>query len=214
MSCKEFTGYCRCFNPSILGIIEPKVAFSRVRPAFWKNLDLVPVHQNVRVAARSNNWIFSKQGINAQVLLSTNQLVLVSFDFQNTSVMMAVVHGHACHIQRRQLWYTLLPYCTGSPLIVMGDFNAVKGAHERRSSMLPRAIACREFVQFMDEANLIDLPTSGIKYTWASRRRYPNHVESRLDRSLCSDAFADLWVSVEVEALPRLSSDHSLLVMR
>lgn len=156
MSRKELTGYFRRFNPVVLGIIEPRVAFSRVRPSFWKSLNMVPIHQNDRNEVRSNIWIFAQHGLSVQVVLSSDQVVIVSFDYQGTSVTLAVVHGSSYHTRRHVLWSSLLAFCTGSTFLVLGDFNAVKGAHERRSLILPRAVACREFVQFIGEAEFIE----------------------------------------------------------
>lgn len=165
MSRKELTGYCRRFRPIILGIIEPCTAFSRVRPSFWKDLQMIPIHQNAREISRSNIWIFSHNGLNVRVLLSIDQVVVVLLDFQDSQVTLAVVHSAACHSRRRDLWNSLLAFCTGTPFMMIGDFNVVKDAHERRSSVLPKPAACRDFFQFIVDANLIEPSTLGNKFT-------------------------------------------------
>ncbi|KAH6805004.1 hypothetical protein C2S51_029835 [Perilla frutescens var. frutescens] len=45
-------------------------------------------------------------------------------------------------------------------------------------------------------------------------RLLPDHVENKLDRALMSSSFRDCWDSVAATLLPRLSSDHSPLVVQ
>lgn len=213
MSRKELTGFCRRFKPTILGIIEPRCIFSRISPAVWKGLNLVPIHQNSRTSFRPNIWIFAQFGLGMRVILSTDQVVVVEFDYQGASIKVAVVHGSFSYVLRRQLWIDILALSPGATL-VLGDFNAVKGAHERRSPVLPNASACREFIQFIDDAGFIEPTSTGTKFTWSSRRFFPHHTESCLDRALFSEDFANLWFSVQAEVLPRASSDHSPLMVR
>ncbi|XP_057774811.1 uncharacterized protein LOC130993790 [Salvia miltiorrhiza] len=93
-------------------------------------------------------------------------------------------------------------------------FNAVKGAHERRSNIAPLRSSYLEFGAFIDGTRFIESPTEGLRFTWSGRRLFPHHMESVLDRALFSQEFADIWDSVVTSALPRLSSDHSPLVLQ
>ena len=51
--------------------------------------------------------------------------------------------------------------------LVMGDFNAVLGAHEKIGKA-PAARPCREFKSFIDASHLSIIPIRGAKYTWCN----------------------------------------------
>lgn len=55
---KELSELNLHFNSTILGIIKPKSAFSRVHPAFRKGLNMVSIHQNSHPTHRSNLFRF------------------------------------------------------------------------------------------------------------------------------------------------------------
>ncbi|XP_057794890.1 uncharacterized protein LOC131011125 [Salvia miltiorrhiza] len=78
---------------------------------------------------------------------------------------------------------------------------------------MPNSTACAEFCDFIEATGFIEAPTVGLHYTWSGRRFMPTHVESRLDRAIYADSFANLWSSVFVQALPRITSDHSPLIL-
>ncbi|XP_057790991.1 uncharacterized protein LOC131008108 [Salvia miltiorrhiza] len=97
--------------------------------------------------------------------------------------------------------------------VFIGDFNAVKGAHERISTRLPNAAACREFNDFIAASGFVEPQTSGLRFTWSGRRFMPSHVESVLDRAIVSNSFSDNWQSITSHALPRVTSDDAPLVL-
>ncbi|XP_057791145.1 uncharacterized protein LOC131008275 [Salvia miltiorrhiza] len=98
--------------------------------------------------------------------------------------------------------------------VFIGDFNAVKGAHERISFLAPHRGSCVDFCSFIEDTQFIESLTDGLRFTWSGRRFLPHHVESMLDRAMFSQGFADFWDSIITTALPRLTSDHSPLVMQ
>ncbi|XP_057779773.1 uncharacterized protein LOC130998369 [Salvia miltiorrhiza] len=141
------------------------------------------------------------------------QLVVVNCLWTRYRFLVAIVHGSNDYIQRRQLWNDILSLNTDS-IIVAGDFNAVKGAHERSSNCLPNAASCQDFCEFIARSRLIESPSVGLRFTWSGRKFMPSHVESLLDRVLYSDNFAALWNSCYTQNLPRITSDHSPIVLR
>lgn len=96
----------------------------------------------------------------------------------------------------------------------IGDFNAVRGSHERRNSVIPPLATCRDFENFISDRDLIEVPTSGLFYYWYSRRLLPEHVESKLDRALVDNGFMDAWDPMAGVLLPRNCSDHSPLAVK
>lgn len=203
---------CRDSKPDMLCIIEPQARFSSISNTYWQSLHVRPIAQNDRGPRSSNIWVFASSRVMCSLLFSSPQCVVLSFEIGGKSGKVAFVHGASTYIGRRILWADLLRF-SESPILFIGDFNAVRGAHERRSSRLPDAVSCREFLDFIDSARVEEVPASGLFYSWSSRRYLPEHVESKLDRALASDGFLDLWFGVTAVLLPRISSDHSPLVV-
>ncbi|XP_057775017.1 uncharacterized protein LOC130993994 [Salvia miltiorrhiza] len=204
--------HCRTFSPLILGIIEPKVAFNRTFNRYWKSLNLIPCFQNSRLNMCSNIWIFSQPDVSTDVIFASDQVVIVDCVWKTRDFRVACVHGASTHVDRRKLWIDILTFATNK-YVVLGDFNAVKGAHERSSICRPNAASCGEFCAFIDTLGCIESPTVGLKYTWLGRRFMPSHVESTLDRVFFSDSFAEEWHTIFTQVLPRVTSDHSPIIL-
>ncbi|XP_057808818.1 uncharacterized protein LOC131023288 [Salvia miltiorrhiza] len=174
---------------------------------------MVPRHQNSRATRRPNIWFLAHSSVVTNIIHSSEQAIIADCSWQTFHFRVAVVHGANDQMIRRNLWAELISYSHGNTVFI-GDFNAVKGAHERISTVRPSRSACRDFCDFIDATNFIESPTSGLQFTWSGRRLLPRHVESRLDRALFSASFADIWNDIVTHALPRLTSDHSHLIFK
>ncbi|XP_057791222.1 uncharacterized protein LOC131008356 [Salvia miltiorrhiza] len=174
---------------------------------------MVPRHQNCRQPRRSNIWLLASPSVQTAILLSSDQVIIVDCVWQTYNFRVAIVHGANDHVSRSDLWVDLLSFVDGNTVFI-GDFNAVKGAHERRSLVAPLRSSCSEFCDFIEASDMIESPSSGIRFMWSGRRLLPRHVESRLDRAFFSIGFANLWVSINTHALPRLTSDDSPLIFQ
>ncbi|XP_057790987.1 uncharacterized protein LOC131008105 [Salvia miltiorrhiza] len=141
------------------------------------------------------------------------EAVILDCSWSNMDFKFAIVHGASTHIDRRHLWIDLLDHIQG-PTVFMGDFNAVKGAHVRSSACLPSVTSCQEFCNFIEATSFIEPPAVGLRFTWSGRRFMPTHVESKIDRGLFSEDFSNLWDSTYTQALPRITSHHSPLLLR
>ncbi|XP_057791242.1 uncharacterized protein LOC131008375 [Salvia miltiorrhiza] len=205
--------HSRSFNPVIIGIVEPKVDFSKVPANYWHSINMVARHQNSRHRMCSNIWLLAHPSVATTVVWSSDQTIITDCVWNSFSFRIAVVHGSNCPMDRRKLWIDLLNHTNGST-IFMGDFNAVKGAHERISTVSPNRQSCRDFCEFIEATQFIEPPTSGLKFTWSGRRFLPRHVESLIDRVLVSDSFAQNWRAINTHVLPRVTSDHSPLVFQ
>ncbi|KAK9943229.1 hypothetical protein M0R45_008844 [Rubus argutus] len=111
----------------------------------------------------------------------------------------------------RQLWNELgtihSQYGVG-PWVVLGDFNCVLGAHEKRGGGPPIASSCHDFQKMCDNCELIDIPTKGLSFTWSNRR-----TEVRLDRALANLNWIESWYSLECCTLTRVTSDHCPILL-
>ncbi|XP_058220671.1 uncharacterized protein LOC131330923 [Rhododendron vialii] len=112
---------------------------------------------------------------------------------------------------RRVLWDELLglkgnsstPWCIG------GDFNEISSISERKGCQrLERGM--KEFLEFFNSMELLDIPMIGRKFTWTN---YQDHaILSRLDRFLISQQWLDSFKLLQW-GLHRPISDHCPILL-
>lgn len=205
-----FQRHCQAFRPDLVGIIEPRARISSIPASFWFSVNLWHICLNDRGNRRSNIWILAVQNLSISILLSSDQVVVVRCSLRSSYVILAFVHGSSDYIHRRRLWSDLSSYADLNALF-LGDFNAIRGAFDKKGGGQPSASAVLDFNTFIDDNELLEIPTSGLKYSWC--RRTPILIHSLLDRALASMGFLDFWSSVSALLLPRACSDHSPLVV-
>ncbi|KAL6126088.1 hypothetical protein ACLB2K_074139 [Fragaria x ananassa] len=177
---------------------------------------MFPAAVNDRGDQSPNIWLICDQAIQPTLLLATEQQLTISCTLDNVSCVMTWVYAKTTTSERRRLWEDLLHIKNNfvqGPWIVLGDFNCVLGAHEKRGGILPNAISCSEFQDMSSNCELVHLPTKGLPYTWTNRRGVNVSVEMRLDRCLSNFSWMDAWRNLECTTLPRYSSDNCPLLV-
>jgi len=96
---------------------------------------------------------------------------------------------------------------------VVGDFNSIRTKEERKSLVVGSNYSreMREFNEFIEKAELMDIPMVGRKFTWYK----PNGTaKSRIDRVLVSKEWMEEWLNSKQIVLSRSVSDHCVLVIK
>ncbi|KAH6832231.1 hypothetical protein C2S53_005580 [Perilla frutescens var. hirtella] len=187
VSRKILRNHIQVFKLEVLGIIEPRARFDKISQSYWSSMNLVPVFQNNRGQRCSNIWIFVGVNVTASIIFSSDQCVLMQINSNNFCGMVAVVHGASSYMQQRRLWDDL-SVLSGNFLII-GDFNAIRGAHERRWRSKPSPQSCLDFNNFIGAMNVLEVDNNGLFFSWSSRRFFPELCESKIDRALISVNF-------------------------
>ena len=96
---------------------------------------------------------------------------------------------------------------------ILGDFNAIRSSEERFSNVqsLMEDSCIREFNEWIDELEVMEVPWLGRKFTWY---RPKGASRSRLDRFLVSHEWLVRWPSSIQATLARNFSDHCPIVLR
>lgn len=84
-----------------------------------------------------------------------------------------------------------------------GDFNAIRNKSER-SNCVGLLKGSKDFLNFIEKCNLVDLPLLGRKFTWHG----PNNKKSRLDRFLVDEVWLEKIEDFQQQGLNRSVSDH------
>lgn len=138
---------------------------------------------------------------------------------QDSGLQCAFVNVYApCNREgKQQLWSRLVELKLNSGIdfwCLLGDFNAVRAAEERRGlgvESQTQRMETQEFNAFIENMELLDLPLVGRKFTWIR----PNGQQmSRLDRVLISADWVISQSSYVQEVLERNISDHYPLLLR
>lgn len=140
------------------------------------------------------------------ILIQSVQQVTLSYN----KCLITLIYAKTDYVRRKLLWKELsqIPNFTSSHWLLMGDLNAVLGAHERQGCKTPLGASCTDLQSFINDCNLIDICPKGHYYTWNSGSQF-----SRLDRALTNSHWLSFWQEFTCTVLTKCSSDHhSLLV--
>ncbi|XP_026452343.1 uncharacterized protein LOC113352782 [Papaver somniferum] len=113
---------------------------------------------------------------------------------------------------RRTLWRELREVMGiwSIPGFLGGDWNVTKSIEDRnRDRGVSRVM--RDFISFITNHDLVDLPLSGAKYTWSNFRENP--YCSKIDRFLLNSLWEAMFPYTIQSAKPRPVSDHTPLLL-
>ena len=92
----------------------------------------------------------------------------VSYSVTRTHFNSSVMYGANDIGTRRSLWNVLANMQSPQPWIIAGDFNCIRRNSEKLDSSAMNATAMSEFNDFVDDAILLEMPTTGSTYTWCN----------------------------------------------
>ncbi|XP_058775615.1 uncharacterized protein LOC131649887 [Vicia villosa] len=111
--------------------------------------------------------------------------------------------------EKRVLWRKLLDLksrFSDGEWVIAGDFNAAKNMNERKGSLGRYKVSeARDFLEFINLSNLVDVPSKGKKFTWFGG---DGKARSRIDRFLVADNIVNKWGVVCQMVGDRDVSDH------
>ena len=198
-------------RPRWFAIAEPKVPSSSIPDSYWNAMGMRFLGENTRPNSLPNLWVLEDlSSSGSSIIFSSSQVLVIKVSWLQRDFLLAFIHAHADYICRRDLWRDLL-LLPNTPLLLVGDFNAVIGAHERSNGTPPVRLETMDFRSFINDGEFLSIPSSGCFFTWSNRRFSSGYLETRIDRALSSQSFLDLWDSVMVRVGLRTCSDHSPL---
>ncbi|KAG7548646.1 Reverse transcriptase domain [Arabidopsis suecica] len=105
-----------------------------------------------------------------------------------------------------QMVYLVESHCSSG-----GDFNELRGNHEKRGGKLRHASSFIPFNLMIEDCGLVEFPHLGDWLSWRGwRDKKP--IRCRLDRALANEEWHDLFCNSFIEYLPMVASDHSPVV--
>ncbi|KAK9706032.1 hypothetical protein RND81_07G100500 [Saponaria officinalis] len=201
----------------IFGLIETRVKEPNANKIFrihfpdFSFLNNYSTHYNGRI------WFMYKPStITVLSSVSHGQFIHYKVLHHATQVTLDVTVSYGCNAagDRITLWSNLVMLSRNvSNWITIGDFNIVRGIHERLGPNPPNLADMLDFNGCIMDCGLEDLRTSGGEFTWTNKHKDGTRVWSRLDRALVNqvwlNSFPNSGVIVELPGV----SDHSPLMV-
>lgn len=154
-------------------------------------------------------WIvWNPEEIQFTVMDTSDQVIHGLVKTKTKEFQFSAVYGlHTVHT-RREMWIKLrnLNAQITSPWLIMGDFNSIIDAEDRRYGSEVQAHETKDFKEFLEECKMNESPTVGRTYTWTN-----NHVYSRIDRAIVNADWMITMPPLQVQIPNPHFLDHSLL---
>lgn len=125
-------------------------------------------------------------------------------------------YGHSERTRRRDSWSLLRELANQSslPWAVMGDFNDMLLANEKRGQHMHPVWLLNGFRDALFDCGISDLDMEGHPFTWEKSRGTERWVEERLDRVCVNDSWRSLFPLHKVVNLIAPTSDHSAIYLQ
>ena len=206
----------RKHSSDFLCLSEPMTSLTRVPDSFWRSIGMQLVDVNDRGQLFPNIWVFHSTNISSPTMISSSsQHMFVQFSVGGIAHGLIFVYAATTSVARRPLWSAIEQIKTSfsGPLLLVGDFNAILGAHEKTGGRLPTRVSCDDFQHMVDVCHLTEIDLKGSPFTWTNGRGVGSHIEMLLDRCFCSIPWLDYWPMTSCSTLVRHSSDHNPLLI-
>lgn len=202
-------------RPTLIFILETHILFEKVK-TFWQRVGYHPVHVVEAQGHSGGIWALAQEGHN---------LNFSTWEFTNHSITLEVKAGSyiwnciAVYASpnpsiRDTFWHHLcdLSRSITSPWMLIGDWNEILFSNEQKGCFFSHNRAAA-FGRVLDSCELLDLQSSGGKFTWHRTQGY-KHMAKRLDRALANLQWRLAFPEAFVETLCRFHSDHNPLFLR
>ncbi|XP_061999298.1 uncharacterized protein LOC133716631 [Rosa rugosa] len=162
-------------------------SLTRIPDSFWRSIGMQLVGVNDRGQLFPNIWVFHSINISPPTMISSSsQHLFVQFCVGGIAHGLVFVYAATTSVARRPLWSAIEQINTSfsGPLLLVGDFNAILGAHEKTGGRLPTRVSCDDFQTMVDVCHLTHIDIKGSPFTWTNGQGVGSHIEMLLDRKL------------------------------
>lgn len=205
----------RKHNPSLMFLMETHIQFNKVKN-FWQRVGYHPVHVVEAQGHSGGIWALAKMGLNLDISVweYTNQSISLEIKSGTQKWICTSIYASPNYTTRAIFWQHLcdLSRSLDLPWLLMGDWNEILLPGEQKGCSFSHSRAA-VFENVLDACGLLDLNTTGGKFTWHRIQGY-RHMAKKLDRGLANLQWRLGFPEAFIEVLCRLHSDHNPLFLR
>ncbi|XP_026452102.1 uncharacterized protein LOC113352505 [Papaver somniferum] len=162
-------------------------------------------------------WLLWQDDIDAEIISFSKNLIHLQVN-QNGAFRrwnLFCVYGPPNRQERGEFWHSLSIYAqqVDGPKCFIGNFNAISSVREKFGGDQSLNGTITPFNNFTRDNHLLDLGFSGPAFTGTNGRQMQPLIRQRLDRVVASPDWCLMFENSGVLHLPRLSSDHSPIIL-
>ncbi|KAJ6889555.1 hypothetical protein NC652_030338 [Populus alba x Populus x berolinensis] len=204
----------------IFGLLETKITAvnlaaiqTNLAPSHWK------YHSNIASSPTCRILVgWNTQKLHLNCLHTASQWLTCEATTYSSPhpIRITFIYGHNTPAERNTLWnYIAQESAINShiPWLVMGDFNAILSAEDRTGGDNAWPRHQDEFATCMSQAQLLQAPTTGLKFTWHNGQQGCNTIQKTLDWVFGNPSLFSAWPATHATVQPRHISDHSAIIL-
>ena len=180
-------------------------------------LGYTPVHIIEAIGHSGGIWLLKQTATTTSSTILHHNQYSITFSIQrgDAYTTYTCVYASPNHTMRPNLWsyLTNISHNITSPWMLIGDFNETLIPSDQRGGIFHQNRAAL-FSNFMNNCNLLDLSTTGGRFTWHHNHNGIRILSKKLDRSLANVDWHITFPEAFFEVLCRLHSDHNPLLLR
>ncbi|KAJ6887633.1 hypothetical protein NC652_028789 [Populus alba x Populus x berolinensis] len=207
-------------NLDIIGLLETKIGNAslnsitcKLTPPHWKYLSNITSSTTCRILVGWNT-----QKLHLTYLHSASQWLTCEATLPNnpTPIRLTFIYGHNTPAERLSLWRYIseessINTCT--PWLLLGDFNAIMQVGDRSGGNTHWPGYQNDFNNCMSQSGLLQVPYTGLKYTWHNGQQGSNTIQKKLDWIFGNPCLFSTWPAAHATVQPRSISDHSPMTL-
>ncbi|KAF9607829.1 hypothetical protein IFM89_001577 [Coptis chinensis] len=196
------------FNHDVLFLAETKLFFNKFMYV-RKSLKFSRVFVVDPVGSSGGLAVLYKDNIAFQVVDGYKHAISGIFVNYLTNVSWHVSFIYEDHVSHK--WKAVWDYIRAyknvflGPWIILGDFNVVAYSAKKEGGNPVLIRHMEDFVQFINDLDMIDLGFSGPSFTWSNNILGDANIRERLDRAIANSEWLDIF--------PLAYSDHVALAV-
>lgn len=162
-------------------------------------------------------WVLKHNGSNVSttVIDSHSQAITFRLALGGKSWVCSSIYASPTPTNKPILWQHLSQLCSSisEPWDQIGDFNEITLPREQKGGQFSfNRVAA--MLDMMEGCHMLEIPSTGGKFTWHHKRRGNNYVAKKLDRGLADMNWQWAFPDAYVEILSRFHSNHKPLLLR
>ncbi|CAJ2635885.1 unnamed protein product [Trifolium pratense] len=206
----------RKYNPIFLAILETHVPYARLS-SFWTTNGYTPVHIVEANGHSGGIWLLKQAATTFIATVTDSNQYSITFSVNHGDALShcTCVYASPNPTLRNNFWDYLvhISQTIVGPWMLIGDFNETLLPSDQRGGIFHHVRASR-FAQLMDHCGLLDLTTTGGRFTWHRNNNGIRILSKKLDRGLANVEWRLAFPEAFVEILCRFHSDHNPLLLR